>query len=111
MQLGASTTQGKQRGRQRKLKMYQWPPQTDPVKEKKRLRAIDRFNRREKCEALIREQKTLLQDTERENASLRKEIEKKRSSVDRLNIQVMQTKQEPKHLQASSEDTSEEDED
>lgn len=79
--------------------------------EKKRIRAIDRYNRRENREAFIREQENLLQNTERENASIRKEIAEAKSTVDRLSNQVKQIEQEVKHRQASCENTSEEDED
>ncbi|KAK4301339.1 hypothetical protein Pmani_026511 [Petrolisthes manimaculis] len=116
--LSTSTTQGSQRCRKRKVKMYQKPIQEDPEKEERRLRALNRHNSREDKKAFIQKNKDILQSAKRENAINREEIERKKTNINWLSSEVKLMKQTKQDLRArgliqtdEDEDTSTEDDD
>lgn len=65
--------------RRRKLKMYEWPPQADPVLEKKRIRALRQRQQRMKDEEL--------------EMNLRRELKARKSEVADLTVEVQRRQQ------------------
>lgn len=68
----------------RKLKVYQWPPQTDPVLEAKRLRAIKAEKNRSEKEKQERDLNINIRSLDAEVLKLRKERDQRLSAVSQL---------------------------
>ncbi|KAK4301340.1 hypothetical protein Pmani_026512 [Petrolisthes manimaculis] len=74
----------------RKKKMYQWEPQQDPQLEKKRLRALKQFRKRQQEEQYERNLKRTLTTTTIEVDSLREEAARRLERVKTLETQLTQ---------------------
>ncbi|KAK3854941.1 hypothetical protein Pcinc_038630 [Petrolisthes cinctipes] len=74
----------------RKKKMYQWEPQQDPQLEKKRLRALRQFRKRQQEEQYERNLKRSLTETTKEVDSLREEAATRLERVKTLETQLTQ---------------------
>ncbi|KAK3870034.1 hypothetical protein Pcinc_024685 [Petrolisthes cinctipes] len=91
-QPGTSFTPGSQQCRQRKLKMYQWPPQQDPKLEMMRLRALDRYNKRLQEEQQERDlNRSLIKGIE-ETGAYKKEVAKTMQNIQWYDQQLRQMK-------------------
>ncbi|KAK4301590.1 hypothetical protein Pmani_026368 [Petrolisthes manimaculis] len=88
------------RCRQRKLKMYQQPKQENTQQEMKRRRALDRYKRRQEQKAFVRNQKDILQSVKRENDIDRQEIARTRTNINWLNNKVEQMERTVQDLRA-----------
>lgn len=91
IQPGPSTTNpDTQRCQKRKLKMYQWPPQQDPTLEEMRLRALDRFTKRQEAEQYERNLNITLNKSLQEKEAYKNQIAETRESIEWYSQQVSQ---------------------
>ncbi|XP_045117765.1 dual specificity protein kinase shkE-like [Portunus trituberculatus] len=67
--------------RRRKLKMYEWPPQSDPELEKRRQRAVRQYQQRLKEEQMERSLRRQLEERQGEVATLTAEVHQRHQKV------------------------------
>ncbi|XP_042205066.1 uncharacterized protein LOC121854458 [Homarus americanus] len=79
----------------RKLKVYEWPPQSDPKLEKKRIRAIKAFNNRRRVSQQEDNLQKILNNLDNEISTLTVEKYKREHLVTQLEAQVDMLQREP----------------